>query len=66
MMVSLQKRFGSENLLLTIHLLDILVGFIQNKYTTTEAEERVSVCVGPINSNKTRYPYKVALLPDEG
>ena len=48
------------------HILDILVGFIQNKYTTTEAEERVSVCVGPTNSNETRHPYVVALLPDEG
>ena len=60
------RSFISENLLLTMHFSDILVGFIQSKYTATEAEEQVSVCVGPINSNETRYPYMVALLPDEG
>ena len=58
--------FCFRNLLLTLYFSDILVGFIQKRYTATEAEEQVSVCVGPINSNKTRYPYKVALLPDEG
>ena len=66
MMVSLPKRFVSENVLLTLYFSDILVGFIQKRYTATEAEEQVSVCVGPINSNETRYPYMVALLPDEG
>ena len=52
--------------LFTMYSLDILVGFIQKKYNATEAEEQVSVCVGPINSHDTRYPYMVALLPDEG
>ena len=49
-----------------MHLLDILIGFRQNNYTTNEAEEQVSVCVGPINTKETRYPYEVALLPEKG
>ena len=60
------KTFCFENLLLTMSFIDILVGFSQSKYTTTEAEERVSVCVGPTNTNETRHLYVVALLPDEG
>ena len=60
------KTFCFRNLLLTLYFSDILVGFTQNKYTTTETEEQVSVCVGPTNTNETRYLYVVALLPDEG
>ena len=66
MMVCLPKCFVSENLLFNMYFLDILVGFIRHKYTATEAEEQVSVCVGPINSNETRHPYMLALLPNEG
>ena len=49
-----------------MHLLDIQIGFHQNKYTTTEAEGQVSVCVGPINTKDTRYPYEIVLLPEKG
>ena len=48
-----------------MYFLDILIGFSQSTYTTAEAEEQVSVCVGPINTKETRYPYEVALLPDK-
>ena len=48
-----------------MHLLDILIGFCQNNYTTIETEEQVSVCVGPINTNETRHSYEVALLPNK-
>ena len=49
-----------------MHLLDILIGFHQNNYITTEAEGQVSVCVGPINTKETRHFYQVALLPEKG
>ena len=49
-----------------MHFLDVLIGFHQNKYTATEVEGQVSVCVGPINTKETRHSYQVALLPGKG
>lgn len=54
--------------LLTMHCFfpDFLVGFSSKKYTTTESQGQVSICVGMVNSNVSHPHYTVVLLPDEG